>query len=57
MPYLDRTCVVGFEFDYGLSAAGYLDLVLRAEPRHHCSRTVSNPYPMRLCVSWFAAHL
>lgn len=32
--YLDRTCVVRIEVDYGLSAAGNLDLVLRAEPRH-----------------------
>jgi hypothetical protein len=35
MPYLDRTCVIVFEFNDGLSAAGYLDLVLRTEPRHH----------------------
>jgi hypothetical protein len=34
--YLDRTCVLRVEVDYGLAAAGDLDLVLRAEPRHDC---------------------
>lgn len=32
--YLDRTCVLRVEVDYGLSPAGDLDLVLRTEPRH-----------------------
>lgn len=34
--YIDRTCVVGLEVYDGLTTAGNLDLVLRAEPRHHC---------------------
>jgi hypothetical protein len=34
--YLDRTCVLRVEVDDGLAAAGDLDLVLRAEPRHDC---------------------
>ena len=40
--YLNCTCVILLEVDYGLSAARYLDLVLRAEPRHHCTSLVSN---------------
>ena len=43
-PYLDRTCVFLLELDYRLSAACYLDFVLRAEPRHHCNMLVSNLY-------------
>lgn len=35
--YLDRTCVLRVEINYGLSAARYLDLVLRAEARHDCT--------------------
>jgi hypothetical protein len=34
--YLDRTCVLRVEVDYGLAAASNLDLVLRAEARHDC---------------------
>jgi hypothetical protein len=36
LPYLESTCVLGVELYYRLSAAGNFNLVLRAEPRHHC---------------------
>jgi hypothetical protein len=34
--YVDRTCVLRLEVNDGLTTAGNLDLVLRAETRHHC---------------------
>jgi hypothetical protein len=51
--YLDRACVLGVELDDGLAAAGYLDLVLRAEPRHDCivPRSVSLRLLLVLAVS------
>jgi hypothetical protein len=49
MPYLDRTCVIVFEFNDGLSAAGYLDLVLRTEPRHHFDCVRHDCWGFRRC--------
>jgi hypothetical protein len=51
--YLDRTCVVRVEVDYGLAAASNLDLVLRAESRHDC--VVLRSVCLRLNVSALVA--
>jgi hypothetical protein len=55
--YLDRTCVLRVEVNNRLSAAGNLDLVLWAEPRHDCIVPPSVFRSLLLCTGSLAAHL
>jgi hypothetical protein len=57
--YLNRTCVLRVEVDYGLSAAGNLNLVLRAEPCHDyiVAPSVSHMWHKQVCTHPMAAHL
>jgi hypothetical protein len=53
--YRDGACVLIFELDDGLSAAGDFDLVLWAKTRHHCTGALASTYSGR-CPDGKAKH-